>query len=62
MALGSSVHHNRRAGPRWRIRRAIAKALPHADQVADRWHLMESASRAFLGNRPVRAAVRLLLS
>lgn len=27
---------------------AIAKALPHADQVADRWHLMENASRAFL--------------
>lgn len=27
---------------------AIAKALPHAGQVADRWHLMENASRAFL--------------
>ncbi|NLS07253.1 transposase [Rhizobium sp. P32RR-XVIII] len=27
---------------------AIAKALPHADQVADRWHLMENSSRAFL--------------
>ena len=27
---------------------AIAKALPQADQVADRWHLMESASHAFL--------------
>lgn len=27
---------------------AVAKALPHADQVADRWHLMENASRAFL--------------
>ena len=27
---------------------AITKALPHADQVADRWHLMENASRAFL--------------
>lgn len=26
---------------------AIAKALPHADQVADRWHLMENSSRAF---------------
>src|SRR3984885_10168199 len=27
---------------------AAAKALPHAMQVADRWHLMENASRAFL--------------
>jgi transposase len=27
---------------------AIARALPHATQVADRWHLMENASRAFL--------------
>src|ERR1700727_10406 len=25
---------------------AAAKALPHAMQVADRWHLMENASRA----------------
>lgn len=27
---------------------AIAKALPNAAQVADRWHLMENSSRAFL--------------
>ncbi len=27
---------------------AAARALPHATQVADRWHLMENASRAFL--------------
>jgi transposase len=27
---------------------AVARALPHATQVADRWHLMENASRAFL--------------
>ena len=28
--------------------RAASKVLPHAMQVADRWHLMENASRAFL--------------
>jgi transposase len=28
---------------------AIAKALPNAIEVADRWHLMENASAAFLG-------------
>src|SRR6195256_941400 len=27
---------------------AAARALPNATQVADRWHLMENASRAFL--------------
>ena len=27
---------------------AIARALPHAEQVADRWHLLENSSRAFL--------------
>jgi transposase len=27
---------------------AAAKVLPHATQVADRWHLIENASRAFL--------------
>jgi transposase len=41
---------------------AIAKALPHADQGADRWHLMENASRAFLAAvsksmRQIRKAV-----
>src|SRR5580692_9748896 len=41
---------------------AAAKALPHATQVADRWHLMENASHAFLdavrkSMRQVRAAV-----
>jgi transposase len=41
---------------------AAAKALPHAVQVADRWHLMENASAAFLdavrkSMRPIRAAI-----
>jgi hypothetical protein len=27
---------------------AAAQALPHADQVADRWHLMVNASHAEL--------------
>lgn len=41
---------------------AAAKALPTATQVADRWHLMENASRAFLdavrkSMRQVRAAI-----
>ena len=41
---------------------AVARALPHATQVADRWHLMENASRAFLdaarrSMRPVREVV-----
>jgi transposase len=27
---------------------AVARALPEATQIADRWHLMENASRAFL--------------
>jgi hypothetical protein len=41
---------------------AVAKALPHAIQVADRWHLMENASHAFLdavrkSMRQVRVAV-----
>lgn len=41
---------------------AAAKALPHAAQVADRWHLMENASRAFLdavrkSMRQIRGAV-----
>jgi transposase len=36
--------------------RAVDRALPHAIQVADRWHLMENASRAFLD--AVRASMR----
>jgi transposase len=41
---------------------AAAKALPHATQVADRWHLMENASRAFLdavrkSMRQIRTAI-----
>lgn len=41
---------------------AIAKALPNAEQVADRWHLMENSSRAFLdavgkSMRQIRQAV-----
>jgi len=41
---------------------AIARALPDAAQVADRWHLMENSSRAFLdavskSMRQVRQAV-----
>ena len=41
---------------------AAAKALPEATQVADRWHLVENASRAFLdavrkSMRQVRAAI-----
>jgi transposase len=41
---------------------AAAKALPHAVQVADRWHLMENASRAFLdavrkSMRPIRTVI-----
>ncbi len=40
---------------------AAAKALPAATQVADRWHLMENASRAFVdavrkSMRQIRAA------
>src|SRR5215207_4952091 len=41
---------------------AAARALPHAVQVADRWHLMENASRAFLdairkSMRQIRSAI-----
>ncbi len=41
---------------------AVARALAHADQVADRWHLMENASHAFLdavrkSMRQVRMAI-----
>jgi transposase len=37
---------------------AAAKALPHAVQVADRWHLMENASTAFLD--AVRKSMRAI--
>jgi hypothetical protein len=36
--------------------RPLPKALPNAIQVADRWHLMENASAAFLG--AVRKSMR----
>ena len=41
---------------------AVTKALPHAVQVADRWHLMENASSAFLdavrkSMRSIRTAI-----
>ena len=37
---------------------AAAKALPRAIQVADRWHLMENASAAFLD--AVRKSMRAI--
>lgn len=39
---------------------AAERALPHAIQVADRWHLMENASRAFLD--AVRKSMRQIRS
>jgi len=39
---------------------AATKALPHAIQVADRWHLMENASTAFL--EAVRKSMRSIRS
>jgi transposase len=41
---------------------AAARALPNATQIADRWHLMENASRAFLdavqkSMRQIRTAI-----
>jgi transposase len=39
---------------------AAARALPHAIQVADRWHLMENASAAFL--EAVRKSMRSIRS
>lgn len=39
---------------------AAARALPGAEQVADRWHLMENASRAFLDS--VRKSMRQIRS
>ncbi|MBB4351573.1 transposase [Rhizobium cellulosilyticum] len=54
----SIVARDRRGG----YGEAIAKALPNAEQVADRWHLMENSSRAFLdavgkSMRQIRQAV-----
>ncbi len=37
---------------------AAARALPHAVQVTDRWHLMENASRAFA--EAVRQSMRVI--
>ena len=37
---------------------AVAKALPDATQIADRWHLMENASAAFL--EAVRRSMRVI--
>src|ERR1700740_9982 len=37
---------------------AAARALPNAVQVADRWHLMENASAAFL--KAVRRSMRAI--
>lgn len=37
---------------------AVAKALPKAIQVADRWHVLENASQAFLD--AVRTSMRLI--
>jgi transposase len=39
---------------------AASKTLPHAVQVADRWHLMENASAAFLD--AVRKSMALMRS
>jgi transposase len=42
---------------------AASKALPHAIQVADRWHLMENASAAFLDAvRKSMASIRSAIS
>jgi transposase len=42
-----------------RYSEAAARALPGATQVADRWHLMENASAAFLNAvRKLMAAIR----
>ena len=36
----------------------MTRALPQAVQVADRWHLMENASRAFLdAQRQIRTVI-----
>jgi transposase len=36
----------------------VTRALPQAVQVADRWHLMENSSAAFLG--AVRRSMRVI--
>lgn len=41
---------------------AAAKALPHAVQVTDRWHLMENGSRVFLdADRKSMRQIRIVI-
>ncbi len=48
LAEDERLDPDRRPRPRGGYGEAIARALPQAIQVADRWHLMENASRGFL--------------